>query len=137
MSLRVLSNVSKHRRSFISASSQIMRSSGSLNLEYDVCLDGSNNEGMPEDGTTRTILPSYHRVVITVFQRKVFLVPPWPYTNTNPCQLSMEVLRIRSYTKTWKPCQGDSLNLPDHRPDAFCKRDHDDHSDDPPGGRRV
>ncbi|GKB43356.1 hypothetical protein Tco_0888298 [Tanacetum coccineum] len=25
------------------------------------------------------------------------------------------VLSIRSYALSWKPCQGDSLNLPDHR----------------------
>nr|GEY51957.1 hypothetical protein [Tanacetum cinerariifolium] len=35
-----------------------------------------------------------------------------------------------SYALSWKPCQGDSLNPPDHRPFTIRLRDQDDPKDD-------
>ncbi|GJV74316.1 hypothetical protein Tco_1494311 [Tanacetum coccineum] len=32
-----------------------------------------------------------------------------------------EIAVLRSYALSWKPCQGDSLNLPDHRRFERCK----------------
>ncbi|GJU03840.1 putative reverse transcriptase domain-containing protein [Tanacetum coccineum] len=36
-------------------------------------------------------------------------------TNRNPSKVNLKQLCGRSYALSWKPCQGDSLNLPDHR----------------------
>ncbi|GKC12321.1 hypothetical protein Tco_1009103 [Tanacetum coccineum] len=35
-------------------------------------------------------------------------------TNGNPSRVNIKQLYGRSYALSWKPCQGDSLNLPDH-----------------------
>ncbi|GKG14974.1 hypothetical protein Tco_0354574, partial [Tanacetum coccineum] len=99
ISFRVLSNVSKQRRSFIGDSSQIIRSvsakrlpacvfflipqmdssvnsRGSLNLECVVRPAGKSKEAMPEDAIARTIFPYERREFMIVFQRNVFPVPP-------------------------------------------------------------
>ncbi|GKC72469.1 hypothetical protein Tco_1118352 [Tanacetum coccineum] len=34
--------------------------------------------------------------------------------NTNPARVKIKQLYGRSYALSWKSCQGDSLNLPDH-----------------------
>ncbi|GKA08375.1 hypothetical protein Tco_0687706 [Tanacetum coccineum] len=36
-------------------------------------------------------------------------------TNGNPSSVIIKQHCGRSYALSWKPCQGDSLNLPDHR----------------------
>ncbi|GJU24734.1 hypothetical protein Tco_1163355 [Tanacetum coccineum] len=47
------------------------------------------------------------------------VVPPADKTDTSRQELELlfhhHIMMLRSYTLSWKPCQGDSLNLPDHR----------------------
>ncbi|GJV07830.1 hypothetical protein Tco_1345486 [Tanacetum coccineum] len=47
------------------------------------------------------------------------VVPPADKTDTSRQELELlfhhHITMLRSYTLSWKPCQGDSLNLPDHR----------------------
>ncbi|GJT56905.1 hypothetical protein Tco_0991959 [Tanacetum coccineum] len=47
------------------------------------------------------------------------VVPPADKTATSRQELELlfhhHIMMLRSYTLSWKPCQGDSLNLPDHR----------------------
>nr|GEU50682.1 hypothetical protein [Tanacetum cinerariifolium] len=84
MSLRHRSRASKQRRSFIGASSQMMRSvslnksaswlffytasaffvqvSGILNREWAVLPDGKSNDAIPEDATAKTILSCKRRM---------------------------------------------------------------------------
>ncbi|GJT52981.1 hypothetical protein Tco_0988035 [Tanacetum coccineum] len=40
--------------------------------------------------------------------------------NGNPSRVNIKQLCSRSYALSWKPCQGDSLNLPDHRYKRRC-----------------
>nr|GEV11825.1 hypothetical protein [Tanacetum cinerariifolium] len=65
------SRASKHKRSFIGASSR-----GILNREWAVLPAGSSKAVMPEDATTKTIFASERKAHVMVFQRKVFPVPP-------------------------------------------------------------
>ncbi|GKA43119.1 hypothetical protein Tco_0735779 [Tanacetum coccineum] len=46
---------------------------------------GRSNEAIPEDATSNIIFPCERNVLIIVFQRKVFPVPPWSYTNISYC----------------------------------------------------
>nr|GEW97759.1 hypothetical protein [Tanacetum cinerariifolium] len=101
ISLRLLYNASKLRRSFIGASSQIIRSvpainfpswvffviiqrdssvnsKGSLNLKCAVRPDGRSKEAIHKDATANTIFPSECRLLMMVFQRNVLPVPPCP-----------------------------------------------------------
>ncbi|GJS81370.1 hypothetical protein Tco_0747911 [Tanacetum coccineum] len=41
-------------------------------------------------------------------------------TNENPSRVNLKQLYGRSYALSWKPCQEDSLNLPDHRYKRRC-----------------
>ncbi|GJW63218.1 hypothetical protein Tco_0115102 [Tanacetum coccineum] len=47
------------------------------------------------------------------------VVPPTDKTATSRQELELlfhhHITMLRSYALSWKPCQGDSLNLPDHR----------------------
>ncbi|GJW20977.1 hypothetical protein Tco_0031599 [Tanacetum coccineum] len=47
------------------------------------------------------------------------VVPPADTTTTSRQELELlfhhHITMLRSYALSWKPCQGDSLNLPDHR----------------------
>ncbi|GJX53938.1 hypothetical protein Tco_0282307 [Tanacetum coccineum] len=47
------------------------------------------------------------------------VVPPADKTDTSRQELELlfhhHITMLRSYALSWKPCQGDSLNLPDHR----------------------
>ncbi|GJR51333.1 hypothetical protein Tco_1401854 [Tanacetum coccineum] len=47
------------------------------------------------------------------------VVPPSDKTDTSRQELELlfhhRITMLRSYALSWKPCQGDSLNLPDHR----------------------
>ncbi|GJS94650.1 hypothetical protein Tco_0801618 [Tanacetum coccineum] len=47
------------------------------------------------------------------------VVPPADKTATSRQELELlfhhHITMLRSYALSWKPCQGDSLNLPDHR----------------------
>ncbi|GKB09691.1 hypothetical protein Tco_0838003 [Tanacetum coccineum] len=49
------------------------------------------------------------------------VVPPADKTATSRQELELlfhhHITMLRSYALSWKPCQGDSLNLPDHRND--------------------
>ncbi|GKB29559.1 hypothetical protein Tco_0868960, partial [Tanacetum coccineum] len=40
--------------------------------------------------------------------------------NGNPSRVNLKQLCGRSYALSWKPCQGDSLNLRDHRYKRRC-----------------
>ncbi|GKE95114.1 hypothetical protein Tco_1579969, partial [Tanacetum coccineum] len=74
ISFRQQSRASKQRRSFIGASSQMMR--GILNRECVVLPDGNSNDAIPEDATASTILSSKRRAHAMDFHRKVLHVPP-------------------------------------------------------------
>ncbi|GKC27249.1 hypothetical protein Tco_1034543 [Tanacetum coccineum] len=56
--------------------------------------------------------PSSSKLVLKV-------VPPADKTATSRQELKLlfhhHITMLRSYALSWKPCQGDSLNLPDHR----------------------
>nr|GEZ48086.1 hypothetical protein [Tanacetum cinerariifolium] len=52
------------------------------------------------------------------------VVPPASKTATSRQELELlfhhHITMLRSYALSWKPCQGDSLNLPDHRIRRWC-----------------
>ncbi|MFS7954309.1 hypothetical protein Hanom_Chr07g00628761 [Helianthus anomalus] len=128
-SLRLLSKDSKHRRSLIGASSQIIRdvsksrcascvcflmlhressvkSSGILNREWAVLPDGNNSDAIPDAATAKTIFPVDLRAAIIAVHKYVLPVPPWPYTNKSTCTLSLTDLRTLSYIvrcRSFKP----------------------------------
>jgi hypothetical protein len=53
---------------------------GILKRECAVRPLGSKSEATPEDATARTICFSERKREMSTFQRKVFPVPPYPYT---------------------------------------------------------
>nr|GEY90626.1 hypothetical protein [Tanacetum cinerariifolium] len=55
-----------------------------------VLPDGNNNAAIPEAATVRTNFSSDRRAAVIAFHRKVFPVPPWPYTNMSLCVLLAE-----------------------------------------------
>lgn len=52
---------------------------GIQNVEQTVFPPGNCNEPIPLKATLRTINPCDRRATDNVFQRNVFLVPPYPY----------------------------------------------------------
>ncbi|GJW62560.1 hypothetical protein Tco_0111895 [Tanacetum coccineum] len=70
-----------------------------------------------------TISPSHNNAeLLTRVLRIILVILPEHPSDTVCTQLRMEILLDhikqalgRSYALSWKPCQGDSLNLPDHR----------------------
>ena len=53
-----------------------VNSKGNLNLECAVLPEGSSSDAIPEEATAKTIFAYDLSVVIIVFHKKVFPVPP-------------------------------------------------------------
>ncbi|KAH7679130.1 hypothetical protein IHE45_06G038800 [Dioscorea alata] len=78
------------------ASSHTIRVVCSINCAnlWVVLPPGNNNDAIPDDATTRTIFPSERILLIIVFHKNVFSVPPWPYTKNIPPSPVLTVSRI-------------------------------------------
>nr|GEY32759.1 hypothetical protein [Tanacetum cinerariifolium] len=70
--------------------------SGIWKHECAVLADGNNNAAIPDVATVRTIFSSERKVLMTVFHRNVFPVPPCPYTNMSFCALHLAACVISS-----------------------------------------
>ncbi|KAF8044530.1 hypothetical protein N665_8458s0001 [Sinapis alba] len=112
MSHKVRSSASKQYLLIIGASSQTI--SDALDITSALSLPavlppGSNKEAMPLDATFSTISPVDRIAADRIFHKKVFPVPPKPYTKKTPPFLLSTTSIIWSYTDL---CS--SVNLPSH-----------------------
>ncbi|GJU05817.1 hypothetical protein Tco_1122247 [Tanacetum coccineum] len=69
-------------------------------------VDGKENVGTDGDG-------------IGLWDTIVLVMTSW-VSNEGVEELKKKCTGYRSYALSWKPCQGDSLNLPDHRIRRRC-----------------
>ncbi|GKC58410.1 hypothetical protein Tco_1086008 [Tanacetum coccineum] len=92
MSLRKRLRASNQRRSFIGASSQMIRS---------VSLNENSNDAILEDATANTILSSKRMTHAMEFHRKLLPVPPWPYTNISFCSFLLTAFTTSSSISFW------------------------------------